>query len=63
MKGKWFGGPDEWERSAHTLDFRVGGGERLAGGPPGGTVHAFSGTYWDIVENERIVQCYDMHLD
>ena len=62
-KARWFGGPDDWEKSNHKLDFRVGGKESISGGPPGGTVHAYNATIWDIVENERIVLAYDMHLD
>lgn len=63
QKVKWFGGPDDWEKSNHKLDFRVGGKESVSGGPPGGTVHAYNGTIWDIVPNERIVIGYEMHLD
>jgi len=62
-KVKWFGGPDEWEKSNHKLDFRIGGKESVSGGPPGGTVHAYNAAYWDIVPNERIVTSYQMHLD
>ncbi|HEY7552868.1 MAG TPA: SRPBCC family protein [Hyphomicrobiaceae bacterium] len=62
-KAAWFRGPDEWERGAYELDFRVGGRERLSGGPTGGTVHTFDCLYHDIVRNERIVYSYDMHLD
>ncbi len=60
-KAKWFGGPPEWN-SEHRMDFRVGGKETSTGGPPGGVVHKMSGEYWDIVENERIVMSYEMHL-
>lgn len=63
QKIKWFGGPEDWNKSNHTLDFRVGGKESVSGGPPGGVVHAYSGTIWDIVENERLVISYEMHLD
>jgi uncharacterized protein YndB with AHSA1/START domain len=62
-KAKWFGGPEDWEQSDHTLDFRVGGKESVSGGPPGGPVHAYNAEHWDIVENERIVSAYEMHLD
>lgn len=62
-KARWFGGPDEWEKSNHKLDFRIGGQESVSGGPPGGTVHAYNAEIWDIVENERIVTSYQMHLD
>ncbi|MEZ5961549.1 MAG: SRPBCC family protein [Hyphomonadaceae bacterium] len=61
-KAKWFGGPPEW-KSQHTMDFRVGGKEVSQGGPPDGVVHKMSGEYWDIVENERIVLSYELHLD
>ena len=62
-KARWFVGPDEWEKSDHKLDFRVGGRESVSGGPPGGPVHVFNAVYQDIVPNERIVYTYDMHLD
>jgi uncharacterized protein YndB with AHSA1/START domain len=62
-KRRWFGGPDEWETSGHTLDFRVGGREQESGGPQGGPVHAYNAVYQDIVPDERIIYAYDMHLD
>lgn len=62
-KAKWFGGPDDWEKSNLKLDFRVGGKESVSGGPPGGAVHKYNGEYWDIVENARIVLAYEMHMD
>jgi uncharacterized protein YndB with AHSA1/START domain len=62
-KAAWLKGPDEWERGRYELDFRVGGRERLSGGPKGGPVHVFEGFYHDIVPNERIVYSYAMHLD
>jgi uncharacterized protein YndB with AHSA1/START domain len=62
-KAKWFVGPEEWEKSNHKLDFRVGGRESVSGGPPGGVVHAYNAEYWDIVPNERIVSSYEMHMD
>lgn len=62
-KAQWFVGPEDWERSNHTLDFRVGGKESVSGGPVGGPVHAYKATIWDIVENERLVIGYEMHLD
>ena len=62
-KAKWFVGPDNWDKSNHTLDFRVGGKETVSGGPPGGAVHYYNATYQDIVPNERIVTTYEMHLD
>ena len=62
-KAKWFVGPDNWEKSDHKLDFRVGGKESVSGGPPGGPVHYYNATIWDIVEGERIVTAYEMHMD
>ena len=62
-KEQRFGGPEEWGPDEHEMDFRVGGRETSVGGPKGGPVHAFACTYHDIVENERIVYTYDMHLD
>lgn len=62
-KSKWFVGPDEWAVQKYELDFRVGGREVNSGGPKGGAVHIFNAIYQDIVENERIIYAYDMHLD
>jgi uncharacterized protein YndB with AHSA1/START domain len=62
-KAKWFGGPEDWEKSNHKLDFRVGGTESVSGGPRGGVVHSYNAEYWDIVPNERIVSSYEMRLD
>ncbi len=62
-KARWFVGPDEWKKSDHELDFRVGGRERVSGGPPGGPVHVYNGVYQDIVPDQRFIVSYDMHLD
>lgn len=62
-KAKWFGGPEDWDKSNEAFDFRVGGKESVSGGPVGGPVHHYSATYWDIVPNERIVSSYEMHID
>jgi uncharacterized protein YndB with AHSA1/START domain len=62
-KSRWFHGPDDWNASEHILDFRVGGHERVSGGPPGGEVHTFECRYHDIVPDERIVSTYEMYAD
>jgi uncharacterized protein YndB with AHSA1/START domain len=62
-KARWFGGPDEWEKSNLVLDFRVGGRESVSGGPAGGPVHRYSALYQDIVPDQRIVLTYEMYLD
>lgn len=64
-KAKWFGGPsDIWESTERKLDFRVGGQER-AGGifKNTRTTTLFAATYFDIVENRRIVYTYDMFVN
>jgi len=60
VKGKWFAGPAGWTRTKWEMDFRVGGREVHAGGPPGGSVHTFVAHYLDIVPDVRIVYAYDM---
>ena len=62
-KARWVSGPPEWGQDEQSLDFRVGGREHSYGGPPGGAVHKYDGVYKDIIENERIVLAFDMHLD
>ena len=62
-KARWFGGPDEWQKSNLKLEFKVGGRESVSGGPPGGPIHSYNAVYQDIVPNERIVLTYEMHLD
>lgn len=61
-KAKWFVGPDNWDKSNHKLDFRIGGRESVSGGPPGGPVHYYNGQIIDIVENARLIIAYEMHL-
>lgn len=61
-KARWFGGPPEWTREPHELDFKVGGSERVAGGPVEGPRHVFRATYQDIVPDRRIIYAYDLHL-
>ena len=63
-KGQWFGSPGDNQN--HELDFRVGGREAWRGGqggPTGESTFRFDAIYQDIVENERIVYAYDMHMD
>ena len=62
-KARWFKVPDEWDRGDYALDFRVGGREHSAGGPPGGPMHRYDAIYQDIVPDERIIYSYEMHLD
>ncbi|HEX3794312.1 MAG TPA: SRPBCC family protein [Acidimicrobiales bacterium] len=59
-KAQWFGAPNS---SAYQLDFRVGGREANAGGPPGGPVYTYDAEYLDIVPDARIVYAYAMSCD
>jgi len=61
-KMKWFVGPGEWKARSYEMDFRVGGRERLVGGLEGEPPHSFDAVYQDIVENQRIIYAYDMHI-
>lgn len=63
-KSQWFGSPDS--NTNYELDFRVGGRESWRGGqggPTGESTFSYDAIYEDIVENERIVYAYDMHMD
>jgi uncharacterized protein YndB with AHSA1/START domain len=62
-KAKWFAGPPGWEQHEKTFDFREGGREVVAGRHGNGTVSRFDCIYRDIVENERIIYSYVMHID
>ena len=63
-KNGWFTAPNEqWDIVERTMDFRVGGRERLKGKWRTGLVSEFDATYYDIVPGERIVYAYEMRLD
>lgn len=63
-KAQWFGGPsDQIEILERAMDVRPGGRERLKGRWGGQVVSTFDATYYDVIENERLVYCYEMHLD
>ena len=62
-KDRWFYGPEGWRPIERTMDFRVGGRERVKGGFEGGVTTTFDAIYHDIVPRERIVYTYEMHLD
>jgi len=62
-KAHWFGNEEGLEPvGKHTLDFHIGGGEHFSA-KAGGVVYDFDATYYDIVDNERIVWSYDMRMD
>jgi uncharacterized protein YndB with AHSA1/START domain len=63
-KNGWFTAPnDNWTIAERTMDFQVGGRERLVGKWASGLVTAFDALYFDIIPGERIVYTYEMHLD
>jgi len=62
-KARWFFGPAGWAETERTLDFRVGGRERLAGRFASGRTSTFDAVYHDIVPERRIVYAYDMFVD
>ncbi len=46
-----------------TMDFKIGGRERLTGRWANGLVTELDATYFDIIPGERIVYVYEMRLD
>ena len=64
-KNRWFGEDDDFLASTdeYTLDFRVGGRERLAGTMPGGRKFTYDAIYQDIIDGRRIVASYDVCID
>jgi uncharacterized protein YndB with AHSA1/START domain len=63
-KQAWFTGPPgRWELLERHMDVRVGGTERLKGRWDGGMVSTFDAIYHDVIQNERLVYSYVMHLD
>jgi uncharacterized protein YndB with AHSA1/START domain len=63
-KALWFGAQSEKvEIIERTMDVRPGGRERLKGRWSDAVSSTFDATYFDVIENERLVYCYEMHLD
>jgi uncharacterized protein YndB with AHSA1/START domain len=64
-KSRWFsGGNEAWDQVERAFDFRVGGQEVLEGKwKLSGMTSRFEATYFDIVENERIIYAYEMIID
>ncbi|HEX3363752.1 SRPBCC family protein [Phenylobacterium sp.] len=63
-KNGWFTAPnDNWTIGDRSMDFRVGGRERLMGEWKSGMVTEFDALYFDIIPGERIVYTYEMRLD
>ena len=63
-KSRWFGAAsDQVEIIERQLDARPGGRERLKGNWGGRVVSTFEAVYYDVIDHERLVYCYEMHLD
>lgn len=62
-KRRWFGAADGFTDLTHTLDFREGGIEEVAGVHPDGTRFTNHTTYHHIVPDRRIIFSYYMTLD
>jgi uncharacterized protein YndB with AHSA1/START domain len=72
-KARWFASPDQVGDASWEFDFRVGGSEtnhfvytaeQVEGTPlPEGTTGTFHATYFDIVEDRRIVLAYEMIIN
>jgi uncharacterized protein YndB with AHSA1/START domain len=58
-KARWYVDSD----AQLELDFRVGGRERSRGTAPGGRRYSYEALYHDIVQAQRIVYTYEMHLE
>ncbi len=63
-KRHWFASPNEQMLSdERSMDFCVGGRERVECRWKSGMVSRFDAVYFDIVPGERIVYAYELHLD
>lgn len=64
-KNRWFGEGDDFlaVTTEYSLQFEVGGRERLAGRTPSGRVFDYDAIYMDIVADQRMVTAYDVHVD
>jgi uncharacterized protein YndB with AHSA1/START domain len=66
-KARWADSPDieaVGDTEDYTeFDFRVGGHERFGFKEPDGRTYSYDAVYYDIVPDQRIVYCYEMHAD
>ena len=64
-KNEWFGEGDDFlvTTDQFTLDFRIGGHERLVGALPNGRRFSYDAVYHDIVDGRRIVMSYEVCID
>jgi uncharacterized protein YndB with AHSA1/START domain len=61
-KDVWMDDPDYGsDGSTIELEFAVGGHERFGGVAPDGTSYRYDAVYYDIIDDQRIVYCYEMY--
>ncbi len=60
-KASWFGPPEN--KGEHSLEFSVGGHERLTVNTDDGARYTYDALYRDIVPDTRIVYVYEMYRD
>jgi uncharacterized protein YndB with AHSA1/START domain len=63
QKYKWFARADDLAHVERSFDFRENGREMVEGRWKSGKTSRFDCIYQDIVENERILYSYVMHID
>ena len=63
QKLQWWGDPAIEPGVHHTIDFRIGGREQMAGTVPDGPSFTYDAVYQDIVEDSRIVYSYEMTMN
>jgi uncharacterized protein YndB with AHSA1/START domain len=63
-EAQWFGvASDQVEIIERGIDVRPGGRERLKGRFGRPIIATFDAIYYEVIQNERLVYCYEMHLD
>jgi uncharacterized protein YndB with AHSA1/START domain len=62
-KMKWFDGGAGYTLLSREADIQPGGREHVSGRWDSGVVSTFDAVYHDIIENQRVVYSYTMHLD
>ena len=63
QKTQWFSGGENWKELKREFDFRLDGRELLIGAWDTGMQTTFDCRYKNILENERIIYTYSMHLN
>jgi uncharacterized protein YndB with AHSA1/START domain len=63
IKARWFIGPEGYTQLRREMNFEPGGSEILQGRFPNGTETLYTARFHHIVNDERIVYVYDMHLN